>query len=295
MDLATSLLNCLCGCEHNNAHFNSSDRHDYSQNHTYGTITEKAPLLEPPPTPTHPTTPVTTHATQILAILLHAPIPSPNNNPTATDLTPLLLQTTNPTLTTTSWTSLLAEHVLHGLEDALQGDHSTWGDALREAYARASELARAELASLWAYAQDHPYEVAASVLLTVLALGVLGRLVPGLVRVLGFGRLGPVEGSFAAWWQQLYRGNKSIASFVGDEKNRPLSIWFLDGGRICRNSTSQLISDETSALMIGGSSRQTRIRKPRVISAKTGSAISAKFIADTNGSVKAKNEVGTRL
>lgn len=35
-------------------------------------------------------------------------------------------------------------------------------------------------------------------LLTVLALGVLGRLVPGLVRVLGFGRLGPVEGKFCS-------------------------------------------------------------------------------------------------
>ncbi|KAH6641906.1 hypothetical protein F5144DRAFT_610583 [Chaetomium tenue] len=220
MDLATSLLNCLCGCEHDDAQF--GDKHNHNHNHTDGAITEKAPLLEPPPTPTHLTTGETTQATQILAILLHAPIPNNNNpnNPTTTDLTPLLTST-NPALTTTSWTSRLAEHVLHGLEDALKGDHSTWGEALNEAYTRASELARAELASLWEYAQDHPYEVAASVLLTVLALGVLGRLVPGLVRVLGFGRAGPVEGSFAAWWQQLYRGQGWMQVTVTGEREAP--------------------------------------------------------------------------
>jgi hypothetical protein len=142
---------------------------------------------------------VTTQTAQILAILRHAPSPDRQN----ADLTPLV---TANIVSTASWTSDLAEHVLHGLEEALKGNHANWGEAIREAYAQATEFARAELTYLWKYARDRPYEVAASVLLTVMALGVLGRLVPGLVRVLGFARAGPVEGSFAAWWQRLYGG-----------------------------------------------------------------------------------------
>ncbi|KAK3296616.1 uncharacterized protein B0H64DRAFT_389630 [Chaetomium fimeti] len=199
MDLATSLLNCLCGCERNlqpNHHHN----HHHTHNNYSPIITEKQPTIEPPPTPSHPTK----HATQILTILLHAPSPGPDAT-----LTPLI----TAEVSAADWTSYLAERVLHGIEAALKGDHATWGEAIREAYAHARELARAELAQLWEYVREHPVEVAAEVLLTVMALGVLARLVPGLVRVLGFARLGPVEGSFAAWWQRLYGGYVPKGSF----------------------------------------------------------------------------------
>lgn len=186
MNLATSILNCLCSCEHDNAQPDHSHSHNSNQSHTYGTITEKVPLLVPSPTPAQLTT-LTTQTTQILTILLHAPCPSdPNAN-----LTPLISANS---VSTASWSSYLAERVLHGLEEALKGDQANWGEAIRETYAQATELARAELSYLWEYARDHPYEVAASVLLTVMALGVLGRLVPGLVRLLGFAKVGPVEG-----------------------------------------------------------------------------------------------------
>ncbi|KAH6838363.1 hypothetical protein B0I37DRAFT_243437 [Chaetomium sp. MPI-CAGE-AT-0009] len=202
MDLTTSLLNCLCGgCEQDNPQPNHNQIHN---NHgSYNLITEKPPPIEPPPTPSH----LAAQATEILTILLHAPSPGPD-----ADLTPLVATK----VSTTDWTSYLAERVLHGIEEALKaGDHASWGEALSEAYAHARELARAELRELWDYAREHPVEVAAEVLLTVLAMGVLARLLPGLVRVLGFARLGPVEGeylicllacSFAAWWQRLYGG-----------------------------------------------------------------------------------------
>jgi hypothetical protein len=141
---------------------------------------------------------LTTQNAEILTILLHAPLPS-RPNP---DLTPLI---TANSVSTASWSSYLAERVLHGLEDALKGDHANWGEAISEAYAQATELARAELSYLWEYAREHPYEEAASVLLTAMALGMLGRLVPGLVRLLGFARAGPVEGEFIFYIRTLFR------------------------------------------------------------------------------------------
>jgi hypothetical protein len=123
---------------------------------------------------------------RILHLLLTYPTP-------ATDLTPHTSTPIHPQ----SWTSDLVERFLRALEATLKtADRETWGEALAEAYARAEEMVKEEMAELWKYAKEHPCEVAAEVVLTVLALGVLGRLVPGFLRVLGFGRLGPVEGEF---------------------------------------------------------------------------------------------------
>lgn len=181
MDLQTTLLACLCG---------TIDKPTHPFNHTYTPITEKPPL-HPLPSPTlHDDNDDNDLTQQILALLLSAPTPTP---PT-TNLTPLI--TSQTPITPQSWTSALAERILHALEETLKGEHETWGPALTDAYARAEELVKEELAELWAYAQAHPLEVAAEVVLTVLALGVLGRLVPGFVRVLGFAREGPVAGKF---------------------------------------------------------------------------------------------------
>ena len=184
MDLQTSLLSCLCGTNDNPNNKNKS-------NHPPKPITEK-PALEPLPSTTakSPIPPTDDELTaQILTLLLTAPTPTPG-----TDLTALITTTTD--LSTTSWTSHLTERLLHALEATLKGDHATWGEAVTDAYMHAADLAREELSALWEYAMQHPVEVAAEVVLTVLALGVLARLVPGIVRVLGFGRLGPVEGEF---------------------------------------------------------------------------------------------------
>ena len=192
MDLQTSLLSCLCGTNDNPNNNNNS-------NYPSKPITEK-PAIEPlPSTTAEPPVPPTDDelAAQILTLLLTAPTPAPG-----TDLTPLITTTTN--LSTASWTSRLAERLLHALEATLKGDHATWGEAVTDAYLHAEELAREELTALWEYAQEHPVEVAAEVVLTVLALGVLVRLVPAFVRILGFGRLGPVEGEFVGSERVLF-------------------------------------------------------------------------------------------
>lgn len=184
MDFRTSLLACLCGPNDEN---HNIDHH--SRSHTL--ITEK-PCLSPLPSAKphssgYPTDDELSHlATKILTTLFTSPALSPE-----TDLTPLIASQ----VSTADWTSYLAERLLHALEDTLKkAEHADWGEAVTDAYNRAVELVEEELRVLWEYVKEHPYEVAAEVLLTVLALGVLARLVPTFVRVLGFGRLGPVEG-----------------------------------------------------------------------------------------------------
>ncbi|KAK3703771.1 hypothetical protein LTR37_014217 [Vermiconidia calcicola] len=49
---------------------------------------------------------------------------------------------------------------------------------------------------------QHP--VFAAAIVTVVAIGILVLLVPWVVEALGFAELGPVEGSFAAWWQSTF-------------------------------------------------------------------------------------------
>jgi hypothetical protein len=184
MDLSNSLLECLCGTK--------DDHTKHVAHHNYTLISEK-PLLEPQPSPYQRTIPTDDDldrlASKILTILLESRAPTPN-----TDLTPQVTSAIG--ISTNDWTSYLAERLLHALENTLKGDHSTWGDAITDAYNHAVDFLKEELRELWEYAQEHPYEVAAEVVLTVLALGVLARLVPAFVRVLGFGKLGPVEGEF---------------------------------------------------------------------------------------------------
>lgn len=48
------------------------------------------------------------------------------------------------------------------------------------------------------FAKEHPaYAV-------LIALGILAVLMPWALEILGFGELGPIEGSFAAAWQRTY-------------------------------------------------------------------------------------------
>jgi hypothetical protein len=184
--LPSSIIDCLCG-------LNGPRPNRPQSSHTYALISEKPPL-EPRPSADTITDKddddeeLNNLTAEILKVLLHSPTPAPG-----TDLTPQITSTTG--LRPTSWTSYLAERVLHALEDTLKAaDHTTWGEAITDAYTQAKELAQEELRTLVEY-EEHPFEVAAEVLLTVLALGVLARLVPAFVRALGFGRLGPVEGT----------------------------------------------------------------------------------------------------
>lgn len=59
------------------------------------------------------------------------------------------------------------------------------------------------------FAEDHP------VYATLIALGILAILMPWALEILGFGDLGPIEGSFAALWQSRYAGYVPKKSLFG--------------------------------------------------------------------------------
>ncbi|KAK4143473.1 uncharacterized protein C8A04DRAFT_28899 [Dichotomopilus funicola] len=206
MDLSDAFLECLCGTSRHNQVLNVN---------SYRLITEKPPL-EPSPTATLSSAPSQDKnailASQIIDIIRTASRSSPKTDHPSRDithdLTPLIEDTTP--IRAEDWTSYLTERVLRALEETIKHvaeEQDTWGEALRDAYGYAVEAVQAELTALWEHTKEHPYETVVMVLLTVLALGVLARLVPVFVRVLGFAKEGPLEGSFAACWQSLYKGH----------------------------------------------------------------------------------------
>jgi hypothetical protein len=111
------------------------------------------------------------------------------------------------------WKEKVAEWVLVKLELVLR-EAQKLSPALKEAYDQAWETAK----GIEGFVQEHP------VFCTVIALGVLVLIAPWAVEALGFGELGPIEGtsfasslsllvstnsypgSFAAAWQSRYAG-----------------------------------------------------------------------------------------
>jgi len=87
------------------------------------------------------------------------------------------------------WYETLAVAVLKGMENALKAE-VPMGQAMRDAYDKAAKVVE----EVWQFGKDHPVFVA------VVALGILVVLAPWA----GFGELGPIEGTFAAWWQSRY-------------------------------------------------------------------------------------------
>lgn len=83
------------------------------------------------------------------------------------------------------WTEKIAEWTLAKLEQALK-ETSKLGPALKLAYDKTLETAYA----IEGFVKEHP------VFCTVIALGVLVILAPWVIEALGFGVLGPVEGTY---------------------------------------------------------------------------------------------------
>jgi len=207
MDLPNAILRCLCGPDEP-PHVQSTRNGRYQ--HQYALIDEK-PSINTPPLYHHQEkrktiVPATTTkedevAANIIAILRKA---TSKNGTTATpvnndnDKLSLSAQI-DEAVGTTGWSEWLAEKTLHALEDTLRNaaaERDGWGEVLADAYDNAMKVATELFADLVDYVKEHPLEIAASVLLTLCAFGVLARLVPVVLRLIGFGELGPIVGKF---------------------------------------------------------------------------------------------------
>lgn len=96
---------------------------------------------------------------------------------------------------TCGWSDMIVRGILQGIENAIKSG-ATMGRAARDAVAQSEEAAIE-------FASNHP------VYSTVIALGVMALLTPWALEILGFGELGPIEGSWAAAWQRTYAGQVS--------------------------------------------------------------------------------------
>ncbi|CAI7576435.1 unnamed protein product [Penicillium viridicatum] len=95
-------------------------------------------------------------------------------------------------ISTDNWTDAIAQAILHGLENAIKSG----AEMARAASDAATQCRNAAVG----FATEHP------VYATLIALGILALLTPWALEILGFGELGPIEGSFAAAWQRKYAG-----------------------------------------------------------------------------------------
>jgi len=95
---------------------------------------------------------------------------------------------------TCGWYEGLAKLVLEKVEAAIKAG-AEMGGAMKEAYDKANIVVNE-------FVEEHP--VLTAVLITLLAIGVLAILTPILLEILGFGELGPIEGSFAARLQSTF-------------------------------------------------------------------------------------------
>jgi hypothetical protein len=82
------------------------------------------------------------------------------------------------------WTEKVAEWTLAKLEQALN-EASKLGPALKEAYDKTLDIAQ----GIEGFIKEHP------VFCTIIALGVLVIIAPWAIEALGFGELGPIEGT----------------------------------------------------------------------------------------------------
>ncbi|KAJ5481461.1 hypothetical protein N7475_000273 [Penicillium sp. IBT 31633x] len=104
----------------------------------------------------------------------------------------LLHKQLNEELSTNTWSDAIERATLRGLENAIKAG-AEMARAATEAAARSKDAAIE-------FATDHP------VYATLIALGIFALLTPWALEIIGFGDLGPIEGSFAAAWQRQYAG-----------------------------------------------------------------------------------------
>ncbi|KAI3113865.1 hypothetical protein CBS147330_9815 [Penicillium roqueforti] len=98
----------------------------------------------------------------------------------------------NEEISTNGWSDAIASATLHGLENAIR--------AGAEMARAAADAATQSKNAAFDFVTDHP------VYATLIALGILALLTPWALEIIGFGDLGPIEGSFAAAWQRQFAG-----------------------------------------------------------------------------------------
>jgi len=128
-------------------------------------------------------------AASILTTLLTAEKPSRSLNITINDIV----------AQSGGWTERIAVAILNAVQNIIK-EGSPLREAMKDAYEKALDAAAAVLG----FARDHP--VLTGVFCVVIALGILMLLAPAVIHALGFGILGPVEGSWAAAWQSSVYG-----------------------------------------------------------------------------------------
>ncbi|KAJ5961757.1 hypothetical protein N7501_006698 [Penicillium viridicatum] len=143
----------------------------------YGCISGR-PTKEPHP-PTDPRSPESI-ASAIVTKILNAEDPY------------LLHKELKEEISTDNWTDAIAQAILHGLKNAIKSG----AEMARAASDAATQCRNAAVG----FTTEHP------VYATLIALGILALLTPWALEILGFGELGPIEGSFAAAWQRKYAG-----------------------------------------------------------------------------------------
>ncbi|QDS72238.1 hypothetical protein FKW77_005707 [Venturia effusa] len=133
------------------------------------------------------------------------------------------------------WTGALANHILHGLVKALVTGQAM-GGPVKEAYEYVAPHTEN-------FVHEHP--VLTAVVITLTAICILEHLLPWAVAALGFGDLGPIEGSFAAWWQSCYGDvpYKSLFSFIQGFAMRPATTQCVDQGGLNVTLTWYVLMD----------------------------------------------------
>ncbi|KAH6687791.1 hypothetical protein F5X68DRAFT_231337 [Plectosphaerella plurivora] len=159
----------------------------------YESVVDKQPNLTSMQQPIHRS--VDTTAVDFIYILLDAK----KNDESLT-------QNLHEAVGTSGWSERLAEKILDRLKITIVDGRNKMGDAMNEAVDKAYAAADKVFADIVQNAKEHPLELAATIVITIIAIGVLAELAPLVVELLGFGELGPIEGSFAAWWEALYGG-----------------------------------------------------------------------------------------
>ncbi|UKZ63343.1 uncharacterized protein TrAtP1_004572 [Trichoderma atroviride] len=172
MDSLHGILSCLCGSSEPASDFLPGEKHSTSM---------PSSLQYDPSLCTYDKV-----AVDLVSILLRSEKHGTN-----------LKKQLDETVGTLGWSEMLAKRILNALVAAIREGRDKMGPAFAKAYEDAAKEADSVFHHLVEDARNHPLELVATVLITVIALGVLVALAPYVLELLGFSELGPVTGKLS--------------------------------------------------------------------------------------------------